>query len=139
MAVGAIPTEKEDAVKASSNRTVLIARWRKNQEPSVDPPFRLVWGDGSPATIADFHAHVTDTYTIHCTPDGAEARMYPDICVDVRYDAAAGSWAVYGVPSHPISLDLADPAASDHQIEAHLSTLPTVYRARICRDTPVRS
>jgi hypothetical protein len=126
-------------MKFSSGSKVLIAKWRVDQDSSVDLPYTLIWSDGSPATLADFHEHKIDTHSDDYMPNGIEMRMYPDICADVRYDAAAGSWAVYGVTPTSISLDLPDPAASDHQIEAQLSTLPTVYKARIWRNAPTRS
>jgi hypothetical protein len=125
-------------MKSSSTSRVLIAKWRRDQDPCFDLPSKVIWSDGSLATLADFLEHMTDTHTIDFTPAGVETKMYPDICADVRYDVAAGTWAVYGVTAHSISLDLPNPAASDHQIEAQLTTLPVIYRARICRDTPVR-
>jgi hypothetical protein len=32
----------------------LIATWKQSQDPEADPPIRVRWEDGAPATIEDF-------------------------------------------------------------------------------------
>lgn len=117
-----------------SLRTALTARWSKNQDPAVDPPTRVTWNDGSVGTVEDFRRHSVDTHTVVFKNGTIEVTMFPDVYADVRYDSFAKTWIVYGPFTGPMSLELPDPETEDELIEAQLSILPVVYRARIHRN-----
>jgi hypothetical protein len=117
-----------------SLRTALTARWTKNQDPTVDPPTKVTWNDGSAGTVDDFRKHLVDTHFLEFENGTIKMTMFPHISADVRYDSFAKTWVVYGPFSDPIALELPDRATTDDQIEAQLSVLPIVYRARIHRD-----
>lgn len=111
----------------------LIVRWTSDQDPTIDAPDCVIWGDGRAAVLQDYIDHSLDTHELVDTPQGLELRMYPAIVGDVRYDAFARTWFVVLAGQDPISLDLPDPAASDSEIEAALYQLPMVYRSTIHR------
>jgi hypothetical protein len=113
---------------------MLTARWATDGNSTLEPPSLIWWTDGTPATQADYHKHLSDTHTWVITPlMSIERRVYPDIVADVRYDAPAGSWTISGNEVTPASLELADPHSTDDDIMAELYTFTTVYRVRIHR------
>lgn len=111
----------------------LIARWNLEQDPTIDPPQQVFWGDGRPATLQDYRDHHLDTHELVDTPGGLELRMYPGIVGDVRFDSYARTWFVVVPGLDPISLDLSDHEASNSEIKAALYQLPIVYRSVIHR------
>jgi hypothetical protein len=119
-------------LKAARN-TVLIAGWTLTQDPSIDPPHKVCWSDGTPATHNDYLTHLVDTHRWIDGTDGMELHMFLDIIADVRYEDFARTWVVSGVGVTSASLDLTDPNAPDDQIKAALYSFPVVYSARIHR------
>ena len=111
--------------------TVLIAGWTLDQNPSIDPPHKVRWSNGSPATHNDYLTHPVDTYRWIDGIDGMELHMFLNIIADVRCDDFARIWIVSGVGVTSAALDLTDPKAPDDQIRAELYTYPIVYQARI--------
>jgi len=112
----------------------LIARWVTNEDATIEPPHMLQWADGTPATLADYRKHLDDTHKwILHPPSIIERHVFPDIVADVRYDAAAGVWAVGGDGVQSAALGLNDPNAADDEILEELYTFPVIYRARIHR------
>ncbi len=117
----------------AARKTVLIAGWTLTQDPSIDPPHKVCWSDGSPATHNDYLTHLVDTHRWIDGTDGMELHMFLDIIADVRYEDVARNWVVSGVGVTSTALDLTDPNAPDDQIKAALFILPVVYQARIHR------
>lgn len=113
----------------TTSRT-LIAKWTRQQDCSVDLPHRVYWSDGSPATTADYFAHLTDTHTFIIRVDGVALRMFPDLAVDVHYDLDAQQWMISGPDVEPAALNISDRTAPDDAILAELATWPTVHRIR---------
>lgn len=111
----------------------LIAKWTRQQDPSVDLPHTVHWSDGSTASTDDYLTHSLDTHTCKNGIDGMELRMFPDIVAVVHYDRTSGAWVISGVGVKPTVLNISDRDASDDCILAELYTWPTVYRARIHR------
>ena len=65
--------------KATSNKA-LIAQWTIEQDLCDDPPAKVFWQDGTPATLNDFVRLSLATHTYVLGEDGVvECRMYPDI------------------------------------------------------------
>lgn len=121
-----------------SLKTALTALWSKSQDPAVDPPTKVTWNDGSAGTVDDFRKHLVDTHTVEFKNGATKMTMFPHVCADVRYDSFATTWVVYGPFTDPTSLELPNPMTTDDEIEAQLSVLPVVYRARIHRDPALR-
>lgn len=99
----------------------------------MEPPASVTWGDGRPATYADYLRHRLDTHEMVETEEGFECRIYPDIVGHVRYDAFARGWFVTGEGIETTALDLSDPEATDCEITAALYALPVVYKCLIHR------
>ena len=118
--------------QTARNRT-LIAKWKPEQDCSVDLPHTVYWLDGSPATAEDYLTHLLDTHSFSSGTDGINLHMFPDIIADVQYDRISRAWVVSGVGVKPAVLNISDLNAPDDSILAELSTWPTVYRARIHR------
>jgi hypothetical protein len=112
----------------------LIAKWSPEQEPAYEEPSKVVWEDGSSATVADYRAHLLDSHSLHASDDGGmECHMYPDIVGEVIYDMFAKSWVVRSPGLTTAALELHDPDATDDEITTELFSLPIVYRANIVR------
>jgi hypothetical protein len=111
----------------------LVARWTSDQDPTIDAPHSIFWGDGRGASLQDYIDHQLDTHELVETPGGLEVRMYPWIIGDVRYDAYARTWFVAVPGQDPVSLDLTDHEASDSEIRTALYQLPMVFRSVIHR------
>lgn len=111
----------------------LIAKWTRDQDPSLDPPSSVTWGDGRVATYADYLRHKDDTHEFVETSSGVECRIYPGIIGHVRFDAYSRRWFVSGEGIETTALDLSDPDVTDSEITAELSTLPVVYRSIVHR------
>ena len=117
-----------------TSSTTLIAEWAIDDDPTVDQLKSITWGDGSPATVKDYVAHLDATFTWLDDDLARPKRIcYLDVIADVKYDEIAGVWAISGHGVQPASLDLTDPNALDEQIVAELYTFPTVYKPRIHR------
>jgi hypothetical protein len=114
-------------------RGTLIARWRPEQDCSLDLPHTVYWSDGSPATTEDYLTHLLDTHTLSSDTDGIKLHMFPDVVADVHYDRTSRAWVVSGVGVKPAVLNISDRSATDDSILAELYTWPIVYRARIHR------
>lgn len=113
---------------------ILIASWARDQDLSVDPPRKVRWADGSPATLDDYHKHTLDTHKWILDGQGpVELHMFPSIVAEVSYDASAKVWTVTGQGVIPTTLGITDPEAKDDEIVAELYTFPIVYRALIKR------
>jgi hypothetical protein len=117
----------------SGKSKTLIAKWKPEQDCSVDLPHAIYWSNGSQATTEDYLGHILDTHTFSDSVDGVELRMSPDIVADVHYDQLARQWVISGDGIQPAALDITDPSAPDESILAELATWPTVYRVRISR------
>jgi hypothetical protein len=91
----------------------LIANWNSDQDSWRDPPASVRWGDGRPATYADFLRHCQDSHELIEINGSLECRIYPDIIGHVRYDAFARGWFVAGEGVETTALDLSDPDATD--------------------------
>jgi hypothetical protein len=120
--------------KNETTSMALIAKWNRNQDPSMERPSSVRWEDGTRATHDDYLQHMLDTHTLvgDCE-DGVEVRMFPGVVAEVRYDHSAQTWTVGGGGVTPFALDLTDPNAPDDQIMAALYTLPMVYHSNIYR------
>ena len=103
---------------------MLIAEWTLSQDPSIAPPHKVLWSDGSPATHDDYLAHLVGTHRWIDSTDGMELHIFPDIVADVRYNDFARTWVISGVEFTSAALDLTDPKATDDQIRAELYTYP---------------
>lgn len=111
----------------------LVVRWTSEQDPTIDAPHCVFWGDGRAALLQDYINHRLDTREVVDTPQGLEVRMYPSVVGEVRFDAYARTWFVAVPGQDPISLDLPDRDAPDSAITAALYELPVVYRCAIRR------
>ena len=111
----------------------LVARWTLEQDISLDPPLSVIWGDGRPATYADYLRHLDDTHEVVETNSGLEYRIYPEIIGHVRFDGYSRRWFVSGESIETTALDLSDPDASDCEITAELYTLPVIYKCIVHR------
>jgi hypothetical protein len=109
---------------------MLIAKWKPEQDCSVELPHTIYWSDSSPATTEDYLAHLADTHTFTMRADGIALHMYPDLAVDVHYDPGAQQWMVSGHDVEPVALDISDHNAPDDAIFAALATRTIVYRVR---------
>jgi hypothetical protein len=116
--------------------TTLIAKWSFEQDPVLENPSSVFWGDGRTATLRDYEHHRSDTRELVETPDGAlELRMYPGIVAYVCYDGYQRLWFVVPPDGEPLSLDLSEPDATDAEITSALADLPILYRAVIHRSS----
>lgn len=111
----------------------LIAHWKRGQDSWTEPPTFVIWGDGRPATYADYLRHRLDTHELVETKGALECRIYPHIVGHVRYDAFARQWFVTGEGIETTALDLPDLEATDCEITAALYGLPVVYKCQIHR------
>jgi hypothetical protein len=111
----------------------LIAKWKPEQDCSVELPYTTYWSDGSPATSEDYLEHMLDTHTFSNNAGGLELRISPAIIADVYFDLVARQWVVSGDDVHPAALNITDRNAPDHFILAELATWLIVYRVRIRR------
>jgi hypothetical protein len=111
----------------------LLARWTLEQDISLDPPLSVIWGDGRPATYADYLRHRDDTHEVVETNSGIEYRIYPEIIGHVRFDGYSRRWFVSGESIETTALDLSDPDASDCEIRAELYTFPVIYKCIVHR------
>jgi hypothetical protein len=117
------------------NNKTLIAMWKPGQDPAVDGPADVCWGNGSPATLEDYAQHRAATNASAHSKDGAfTVAMYPDVMAEVRYDHSI-SRCVCQASDRRIILELSDPDVADDQIIAELSTHPVFYRPVIRRET----
>jgi hypothetical protein len=117
----------------TAKNDLLIAKWEIDQDPRLDLPNTMYWGDGSAATCDDYLIHRLDTHTWTHDGDGLVLQMFPEIVADVRHHHAARVWVVSGSRVTSAVLDLADADAADEHLIAELNTYPIVYRARIHR------
>jgi len=114
----------------------LIACWTPNQDPGMEIPTSLKWGDDSPATLEDFIRHQLDTHTFVTGRFGErEQHIFPDVVAEVIFDRLADDWVVRGPGVVTAALELHNPEATDDEIAAELFTFSTVYRAQIVRTT----
>jgi hypothetical protein len=111
----------------------LIAKWRPEQDCSIELPYTVYWSDGSPATSEDYLGHILDTHTVSNGVGGVDLRMFPNIVANVHYELLTRQWVISGDGVQPAALDITDRSAPDDSILAELATWPIVYRARICR------
>jgi hypothetical protein len=111
----------------------LVAKWKPEQDCSVELPYTIYWSDGSSATSEDYLDHILDTHTFSYGADGVELRMSSEIIADIHYDLIARQWVISGDGVQPAALDISDRSAPDDSILAELATWPTVYRVRIRR------
>lgn len=118
--------------QAAKNET-LIAKWKPEQDCSVELPYTVYWSDGSPATLEDYLDHILDTHTFINKADGVELRISPNIVADVHYELLARQWVISGDGVQTAVLDISDRDALDDSILAELATWPIVYRVRIHR------
>ena len=112
----------------------LIATWLKTQEPDLEDPHSVVWGDGRTATLEEYWAHSDDT-RICVVPEGGGLayHLFPDIVAEVFWCRHGRVWGVRGDGVESSSLYVTDPNASDHALQSALSAMPIVYRAKIVR------
>jgi hypothetical protein len=99
-------------------RKTLIAKWKPDQDCSVEPPYTVYWSDGSPATSEDYLGHILDTHTFTNSFDGVELRMSPNIVADVRYELLTRQWVISGDGVQTAELDVSDRDAQDDSILA---------------------
>ena len=111
----------------------LVAKWKRDQDASTEPPISVTWGDGQTATYADYIRHCLDTHELIETEGGLECRIYPSVVGQVRYDAFARQWFVSGEGIETTALDLSSPDAADDEITAALYGLAVVYKCHIHR------
>ena len=123
----------QETASGSEYMPSLVARWTSQQDPSLDPPSSVMWGDGRAATYADYLRHRDDTHELVETRSGIEYRMYPEIIGHVRYDAYSRRWFVTGEGIETTALDLSDPDAKDCELTAELYVLPVVYKCIVHR------
>jgi hypothetical protein len=116
-------------------RRTLIARWKPEQDWSVDLPYTVYWSNGSPATSEDYLTHLLDTHTFSSGTDGIKLHMFPGIVANVHFDWTSRAWVVSGAGVKPAVLNISDPSATDDSILAELYTWPIVYSTRIHRST----
>jgi hypothetical protein len=118
--------------QAIANKT-LIAKWKPEQDCSIELPHTVYWSDGSPATSEDYLEHILDTRTVSNGIGGVELRMFPNVIANVRFELHARQWVISGDGVKPAALGITDRSASDDSILAELATWPIVYRVRIHR------
>jgi hypothetical protein len=112
----------------------LIATWLNREENDVGTPDYTVWGDGSPATIADFRIHELDSHFWRVNEmDQLEKHLFPDIVGRVTFEHDVGDWVVRGEGVVTGGLDLPDPDVSDSEIIGALYLLPIYYRSDVIR------
>jgi hypothetical protein len=109
-------------------RRTLIAKWKLEQDGSIELPHTIYWSDGRPATTADYLEHLSDTHTFIIHAEGIALRMFPDLAVDVHYELDAQQWMISGPDVEPAALNISDRNAPDDVILAELATWTTVYR-----------
>lgn len=113
----------------------LIATWFNPDPENEGPPHELRWGDGTRASMRDYLENVDSTFKfVHLSPICVEQHIFPDIVATVRFDKAAGKWAVSGDGVEPFELFSTNPSATDAEIRLQMFTAETVYRFRIVRD-----
>jgi hypothetical protein len=112
----------------------LIASWRKDQDPLVDPPSSVTLADGKPTSIDLYQDHLADTYSWDVeSGDGPRRIIQPSLVATARFDPIAGAWTIggHGVPR--TVLDITDPNATDQEIALEICDWPTAYRLNIKR------
>lgn len=112
-------------------RRTLIARWKPEQNCSVDLPHTVYWSDGSPATAEDYLTHLLDTHIFSSATDGIKLHMFPNVVADVHHDRTSRAWVVSGVGVKSAVLNISDPSATDDSILAELYTWPVVYQNQV--------
>ena len=115
-----------------SNRLTIVARWREDQDFSMESPAEVKWGDGSAATLEAFENHRLDTHTFLDKGEWIEQHIFPDIVAEIYFDQT-GFWRLRGRGVITQRMELTDPNAKDDEVIAELSTYNIVYRARILR------
>jgi hypothetical protein len=112
----------------------LVASWSIEQDMSTEDPESVQWLDGRPSTAAVYRQHMLDTHTVLFDQSGRlEMHIFPSIVAAVRFDKDKGRWCASGRGVIPKTLDIADPNATDENIQAELYTYPIVYKATIIR------
>ncbi len=113
----------------SKQNSALIASWRKEQDPLVDPPDVVTWADGSPATIENYNEHRSDTFSWDLDSADAPRRIIrPSLVANARYDPIAGAWVIGGHGVQRRVLGITDPNATEQEIAMEMSDWSTVYR-----------
>lgn len=117
-----------------TTNSVLLAIWPKGRCPMLEDPWRIVWGDRTPATLNDYHTHQHDTTIQRRTPQGATILyLYPDVIADLRWDPWGGRWSLTGAGIRPVALWVDDPRASEDLLQFAIRGLPIEYRVIIHR------
>jgi hypothetical protein len=117
-----------------SKNSVLIAIWPSGRTPGLEPPWRILWEDRSPATLEDYRLHEGDTSVDRSTKEGTTIRsLYPDLVAHLHWDTWGCHWSLTGDGLEPLALWITDPSASNEQLRLAVSSLPIEYRVIIHR------
>lgn len=117
----------------NNRKGTLIAKWKAEQDCSVDLPHTVRWSDGKPATLDDYVAHRSATREYSVDRRGVKLYLFPEVVAELHYDSSLGRWSMCGDGVRSAVLNITDRNASDETLLAEISTWTTLYQVRICR------